>query len=86
MTEQAKTKQQASIEAMKNANKHLTDVFNQMQRMDSALSSVANDLERAASKVGDILILCWKDRQEQPATLRVHLKELAIQLQKAREP
>ena len=44
------TKAQESMETLKNVNKHLSEVFKQISAKDTALSSVANDLRRAASK------------------------------------
>ena len=41
------------METLKNVNKHLSEVFKQISTKDIALGSVADDLRRVASKVGE---------------------------------
>ena len=78
------TKAQESMETLKNVNKHLSEVFKQIAAKDIALSSVANDLRRAASKVGDIQIEVWDVNQYKTSAFKNHLIKLADTLDGAK--
>ena len=82
MTEQ--TKAQQTLIALKNANKHLTEVLDSVDRKDRVMGSVANDLRRAASKVGDIQIEVWDVNQYKTSSFKNHLIKLADTLDGAK--
>ena len=83
MTEQ--TKAQQTLIALKNANKHLTEVLDSVDRRDRVMGSVGDDLRRAASKCGEVKIDIWEvNSREKVITLKQHLTELAIRLEGAR--
>ena len=65
------------METLKNVNKHLSEVFKQISTKDTALNSVADDLRRIASKVGDIQIEAWDVNQYKVTSLKSHLNKLA---------
>lgn len=71
------TKAQESMETLKNVNKHLSELFKQIAAKDTALSSVSDDLRRAASKVGDLQIEAWDVNQYKVTSLKSHLNKLA---------
>ena len=78
------TKAQESMETLKNVNKHLSELFKQIAAKDTALSSVANDLRRAASKVGDVQIEVWDVNQYRTSSFKNHLIKLADTLDGAK--
>ena len=78
------TKAQESMETLKNVNKHLSEVFKQISTKDIALGSVADDLRRVASKVGDLQIEAWDTNQYKTVSFRVHLTKLADTLDGAK--
>ena len=82
MTEQ--TKAQQTLIALKNANKHLTEVLDSVDRKDRVMGSVGDDLRRAASKCGEVKIDIWEGNSQKVITLKQHLTELAIRLEGAR--
>ena len=82
MTEQ--TKAQQTLIALKNANKHLTEVLDLVDRKDRVMGSVGDDLRRAASKCGEVKIDIWEVNSQKAITLKQHLTELAIRLEGAR--
>ena len=66
------------METLKNVNKHLSEVFKQMATKDAALNSVADDLRRIASKVGELRIEAWSklDSKFISMNFKQHLQEL----------
>ena len=72
------------METLKNVNKHLSELFKQISAKDTALSSVANDLRRAASKVGDVQIEVWDVNQYRTSSFKNHLIKLADTLDGAK--
>ena len=72
------------METLKNVNKHLSELFKQIAAKDTALSSVANDLRRAASKVGDVQIEVWDVNQYRTSSFKNHLIKLADTLDGAK--
>lgn len=83
---EAKTtdKQKESLVTLKNVDKHLQEVFKKTQSMDSAMEDIAGHLERAASKVGDIQIECYRDSKWTTWKLKDLLTEYAEALNEAR--
>ena len=72
------------METLKNVNKHLSEVFKQIAAKDIALNSVADELRRAASKVGDIQIEVWDVNQYKTSSFKNHLIKLADTLDGAK--
>ena len=72
------TKAQESMETLKNVNKHLSEVFKQIAVKDAALNSVADDLRRIASKVGELKIEAWSkgDARFISMSFKQHLQDL----------
>ena len=66
------------METLKNVNKHLSEVFKQISTKDTALNSVADDLRRIASKVGELRIEAWSklDSRFISMNFKQHLQEL----------
>lgn len=77
-------KKNESIIALKNANKHLADLFIDLSKKDSTLSICAGDLERIAAQCGDIHVLVWTGSQSQQSSLAKYLKQIAAKLEEAR--
>ena len=84
MTDTLTDKKTESITALKNANKHLTDVFSHMNKMDATLSSVASDLQSVASKSGELHIYTWWEGKSQCVSLKTFLNSLAKKLEDVR--
>jgi hypothetical protein len=77
-------KKTESINALKNANKHLADLFTAMNDKDGTLSSVASELQYIARQCGELRVSVYKANQPQSVILKAHLEELAIKLNGAR--
>ena len=72
------TKAQESMETQ-NVNKHLSEVFKQIAAKDAALNSVADDLRRIASRVGELKIEeAWSkgDARFISMSFKQHLQDL----------
>ena len=78
------TKAQESVETLKNVNKHLSQVLNQISEKDSVLNSVADDIRRLAAKSGELMVEAWKVNRYEPVPLKAHLNELANKLEGAK--
>lgn len=78
------TKSQQTLIALKNANKHLTEVLDSVDRKDRVMNSVGDDLRRAAAKCGEIKVDVWEGNSQKAVSLKNHLNELAIKLEGAR--
>ena len=78
------TKAQESVETLKNVNKHLSQVLNQISEKDSVLNSVADDIRRLAAKSGELMVEAWKVNRYEPMSLKAHLNELANKLEGAK--
>lgn len=77
-------KKQESITALKNANKHLTDLFSRVEEKDRTLGNVASELVRVSNKLGDICVDDWEGGRTVHKPLRLILQKLAGQLTEAR--
>ena len=66
------------METLKNVNKHLSEVFKQIAAKDAALNSVADDLRRIASKVGELKIEARSkiNNKFEAVELKRHLQDL----------
>jgi hypothetical protein len=85
MADPTKTdKKTESINALKNANKHLADVFADLNNKDGTMSNVASELQYIARQCGDIKVQTYIGNQHQMVALKGHLEALAIKLNGAR--
>jgi len=73
-----------SINALKNANKHLADVFADLNKKDSTMKNCASDLQRVASQCGEIHVEVWTGNQRQQTSLKNYLNTIATNLNEAR--
>lgn len=78
------TKSQQTLIALRNANKHLTEVFSLIDTKDQAMNFVSDSLRRAAAKCGEIKIDVWEGGNTKSISLKSHLTELATKLEGAR--
>lgn len=78
------TKSQQTLIALKNANKHLTEILTRTENKDRVMGNVGDDLRRAAAKCGEIKIDVWEANGQKAITLNQHLTDLAIKLEGAR--
>lgn len=84
MTELKTDKKTDSINALKNANKHLADLFADLNKKDSVLSICASDLRYVAKQCGEIQILVYVGNERKVVFLKTYLDTIAINLEGAR--
>lgn len=77
-------KKQESITALKNANKHLTDLFSRVEEKDRTLGNVASELTRISNKLGDIYVDDWEGGRTVYKPLKHIVQKLAERLTEAR--
>lgn len=73
-----------SINALKNANKHLDEVFKDLAKKDAVMSTTVDSLNRIAQQCGDLKVNIWHDGKWQDISLRSALISLAARLTEAR--
>jgi hypothetical protein len=73
-----------SINALKNANKHLADIFNDLAKKDLTLKTCADDLQRAAAQCGDLKVVVWVANTQKDVSLKQYLGTIANTLNEAR--
>lgn len=73
-----------SIAALKNANKHLDEVFKDLAKKDAVMSNAVDALNRIAQQCGDLKVNIWCDGKWQDTPLRSALVSLAARLTEAR--
>lgn len=83
-TETKADKKIESINALKNANKHLADLFTDLNKKELTLKTCAADLQRVAAQVGDIHVEIWVGQQRQQGSLKKYLEAIATSLNEAR--
>ena len=74
-----------SLNALKNANKHLSDVFSALAKKDQVLSSCSADLQFIAKQCGDINVKVWIGSSSQFVELRAFLNTVANRLSEVRD-
>lgn len=84
MTDPKADKKTESITALKNANKHLADLFNDLNKKDGTLAYVASELQYIARQCGDIRVQTYKGTTNEVIFLKSHLEALAVKLNEAR--
>jgi hypothetical protein len=77
-------KKTESINALKNANKHLADVFADLAKKDQTLQTCASDLQRVAAQCGDIHVSVWIGQKQEMTPLKSYLTAIATSLNGAR--
>ena len=84
MTEQPIDKRKESIQALKNANKHLTEIFRQHDNLLMVVEDTTRQLEHLKSKVGDIAVEVWTGNGYGLKKLSVVLNEMKNKLEGAK--
>ena len=77
-------KKAESINALKNANKHLAEVFTDLAKKEQTLKVCADDLQRVAAQCGDLQIKAWVGQQQQSIPLQTYLRTISNSLNEAR--
>lgn len=83
-TETKCDKKTDSINALKNANKHLADLFADLAKKESVMGVTVNDLQRVAAQLGDIQVSVWVTNNHQSVKLKTYLETIAKTLSEAR--
>lgn len=73
-----------SLNALKNANKHLSDLFSDLSKKELTLKTCASDLQRVATQCGDIKIMVWVGSNQVATSLKQYLETIAVSLNEAR--
>lgn len=84
MSEIKVDKKAESIAIMKNANKHLTEVFSEMTKKDIVLQTCASDLAYIARQCGDLRVQVYVANQSQVVSLKTYLETIVANLNGAR--
>lgn len=84
MVETKSDKQVESINALKNANKHLADLFADLAKKDAVLLSQATQLGHVARQCGDIKVLVYVGANATHVTLKSFLETACVALNEAR--
>lgn len=84
MTDTKVDKKVESINALKNANKHLADLFTDLNKKDGTLASVASELQYIARQCGEVRVQTYKGSTSEVVLLKSHLEALAVKLNEAR--
>jgi hypothetical protein len=84
MTDPKVNKKTESLTALKNANKHLTDLFGHILKTDTVLSSQASQIDYVANQCGDLQVLVYVGQDRKSTSLKAFLKAAATALNEAR--
>lgn len=84
MTDCKPDKKAESIKALKDANKHLAELFNDMAKKDSVLQSQASQISYVARQCGDLKIEVYVGADKKNVSLKSFLDAAAIALNEAR--
>lgn len=77
-------KKTQSINALKNANKHLEDLFKDLAKKDLTLRTCSEDLQRVAAQCGDIQVMVYVGSNRQATSVKQYLGTIAASLNEAR--
>lgn len=77
-------KKAESLAALKNANKHLADLFTEMNKKDSVLQTCASDLSYVARQCGELQVRVVVGNNQQMVTLKTYLETIVVKLNGAR--
>lgn len=84
MTDKATDKKAESILALKNANKHLAELFTDLNKKDAVLQTCANDLANIARQCGEIRIETWVGNERKIVLFKTYLETIIATLNGAR--
>jgi hypothetical protein len=84
MADPKSDKKTESLNALKNANKHLADLFTDLNKKDLTLQTCSADLQRIAAQCGDLRVSAWVGQQQQMLSLKGYLETIAKSLNEAR--
>ena len=84
MTTEPKAKQKESLDAMRNASKHIQTLFTKHDFMNNSMGSVANGLLSIARQCGELTISAYEAGSWKQKSLKKHLEDLAAKLEKDR--
>lgn len=84
MIEKATDKKSESINALKNANKHLGELFTDLNRKDGMLQSCSADLRYLAKQVGEIQVMVYVGNERKTVFLKTYLDTIATNLESVR--
>lgn len=77
-------KKTESITALKNANKHLADLFTEMNKKDLVLQTCASDLAYTARQCGELRIEVYVGNERKTVLLKAYLESMVSNLNGAR--
>ncbi len=84
MSDSKPDKKTESVNALKNANKHLADLFTDLNKKDLTLKTCADDLARVATQCGDLQVYVWVGQKQEHTTLKRYLTTISTSLSEAR--
>lgn len=84
MSDAKADKKNESINALKNANKHLADLFTDLSRKEGTLAHAASELQYLARQLGEIKVQTYIGNVNTTVYLKAHLEALALKLNEAR--
>lgn len=84
MTDKPLDKKTESINALKNANRHLADLFSDLSNKEAMMSAVASELQYIARQCGELRVHTFKGQSSEVVNLKSHLEALAVKLNGAR--
>lgn len=84
MSEPKADKKAESINALKNANKHLADIFTDLNKKELTMRTCADDLQRVSTQLGDIQVVVWVGQKQEMTPLKRYLCTIATSLNEAR--
>ena len=79
------TRAATSIAALKNANKHMSELLQTNENMNQIMGSVSTELNSLARQFGDIYIDAFIDGGYKPTKLKTYLNSLAAKLENGRK-
>ena len=84
MTDILLTKRKESLDALRNANKHLNEIFKQHDNLVLVVEETERQLEHLKSKVGDIAVEVWDGGSYKLTKLSVVLNTMKNKLSGAK--
>lgn len=84
MPEITTDKKAESIKALKDANKHLAEIFNDLNKKDLTLKTCADDINRLAAQVGSLRAEVWVSNGREVVLIKTYLEAIANSLNGAR--
>jgi hypothetical protein len=77
-------KKTESLLALKNANKHLADLFDEMAKKDHVLSAQSSQISYVAKQCGDLQVSVYVGAERKTLSLKMFLEAAAANLNEAR--